>query len=107
MAKDVGDPAAEQQEAAIAEHIGADSPLQRCRLHAEFGLDGGKRNADGGDVHGVEKIGGAEQQQCQPRPAWRFGKSHRNRSFFAAASSGEVAGRQGTRKCTASFPIAN
>ena len=82
VAEEIGDAAAEQQEAAIAEYIGTDCPLQGRRLHAQLFLNCGQGHADGGDIHGVEEIGGAEQQQRQSRPASGLGRSHRDRSFL-------------------------
>ena len=57
MAEDVGDTAAEQQEAAIAQHIGAHRPLQGGGLEPEFGLDGWKRDPDGRYDQADEEIG--------------------------------------------------
>jgi hypothetical protein len=51
--------------------------LQRGGLEAEFGLDGREGDADGGDIHGVEEIGGAEQQQGEPGDATNSRSGHR------------------------------
>ena len=74
--ENVGNASAEQQKTAITKHIGADRPLQRCRLDAELGLNGGQGDADRRNIHGVEEIGGAEQQQRQPGSALGFGNCH-------------------------------
>ncbi len=84
MAENIGDTATEQQEAAIAEHIGAHRPLQHVGREPEFGLDGGEGDADGGNVHGVEEVGGAEQEQSQPGDASDLGRGHRNYPFRTA-----------------------
>ena len=63
VAEVIGDAAAEQQEAAVAEYIGADCPLQRGRRHPEFFLDCRQGHPNGGDVHGVKEVRGAQQRQ--------------------------------------------
>ena len=63
----VGRPPAEQQEAAVAEHVRADDPLQRVRRHAEVGADRGKRDTHHRDVEGVEEQGAAQHDQHAPR----------------------------------------
>ena len=68
-AEQVGGAAAEQQEAAVAEHVGGDDPLQRAGRHAEVGLDRRQRDADHRDVERVEEQGAAEHEQGEPGPA--------------------------------------
>jgi hypothetical protein len=54
---------AEQQEAAVAEHVAADDPLQRAGGHVEVLADRGERDADHRDVEGVEEEGAAQHEQ--------------------------------------------
>ena len=64
----VGGPAAEQQEAAVAEHVAADHPLQRGRGQAEGGADVGQGDADHRNVEPVEEQRSAEHDQDGPQP---------------------------------------
>ena len=68
----VSGPAAEQQQAAVAEHVAADDPLQRRRAQAEGGPDGRQGDADHRDIQAVEAQRAAEHEQDGPqlrRPA--------------------------------------
>ena len=62
----VGRPAAEQQEAAVAEHVGAHDPLQRARRHVEVVSDRGKGDADHRHVKRIEEQRAAEHEERSP-----------------------------------------
>ena len=62
-AEQVGGAAAEQQEAAVAEHVGAHDPLQRARRQVQVGADRRQRDADHRHVERVEEEGAAEHEQ--------------------------------------------
>ena len=57
----------QEQEAAVAEDVGADDPLQRARRQLEILTNRGESDADHRHVHGVEKEGAAEHEQHAPR----------------------------------------
>ena len=63
----VGGPAAEQQQAAVAEHVAADHPLQRGRGQPEGGADVGQGDADHRNVEPVEEQRSAEHDQDGPQ----------------------------------------
>ena len=65
-AEQVGRAAAQEQEAAVAEHVGAHDPLQRAGRQVEVVADRGKGDADHRDVHGVEEECAAEHEQHAP-----------------------------------------
>ena len=65
-AEQVGGAAAEQQEAAVAEHVRAHDPLQRARREAEVARIDGQRDADHRDVERVQEEGAAEHEQGAP-----------------------------------------
>ena len=65
-AEQVGRPAAEEEEAAVTEHVRAHHPLQRTRREAEVFTDRRKGDADHRDVHGVEEECAAEDEQHAP-----------------------------------------
>ena len=67
----VGGAAAEQQQAAVAEHVAADDPLQGRGGEVEVGVDAGEGNADHGDVESVEEQDAAQNEERDPRPAGR------------------------------------
>ena len=58
----VGGTTAQQQEAAVAEHVGAHHPLERARRHVEVAADRGQCDADHGDVEGVQEERAAEDE---------------------------------------------
>ena len=68
----VGRAAAEQQEAAVAEHVRADDPLQRARRHVEVGADRRERDAHHRDVERVEEERAAEHEQGAPGASREF-----------------------------------
>ena len=70
-ADDVGQPAAEQQEATEDERVRADHPLQVLLREPEIGLDRGQRDVDDRDVQDDHELHGAEKRQCVPLPAIR------------------------------------
>ena len=65
-AQEVCGPAAQQQEAAVAEDVGADDPLQRARREAEVAADRRQGDADHRHVERVEEEGAAEHEQRAP-----------------------------------------
>ena len=62
----VGEAAAEQQEATEDEGVGRDDPLQVLLRESEVGLDRGQRNVDDRDVQHHHELHHAEQQQGDP-----------------------------------------
>ena len=60
--------AAEKQQAAVAEYVAADHPLQRRRGQPEVGADVGQGHADHRYVERVEEQGHAEHDQDGPQP---------------------------------------
>ena len=62
----VGGPAAEKQEPAVAEDVAADDPLQARGGEVELVVDARKRHPDHRDVEAVEEEGAAEDEQCRP-----------------------------------------
>ena len=58
---------AEQEQAAVAEDVGTDQPLQGRGGQVEFGADGGKCDADHGDVEAVEEQHDAERNESAPQ----------------------------------------
>ena len=66
-AEQVGRATAEQQQAAITEHVSAHHPLQRGGGHAEVGADGRQRDADHGDIESVQGNDDADDQQDAPQ----------------------------------------
>ena len=62
----VGRAPAEQQQAAVAEHVTAHHPLQGRGGEAEVGVDAGERDADHRDVQSVEEEDAAEDEERDP-----------------------------------------
>lgn len=62
----VGRASAEQQQAAVAEHVAADHPLQGGGGEVQVRADGGQGDADHGDVEGIEEHRGAQDDQGAP-----------------------------------------
>ena len=62
-AEQVGGPAAEQQQAAVAEHVAGDDPLQLRGREVQVGVDRGQRDADHRDVEPVEEEHAAEHDE--------------------------------------------
>ncbi len=90
-AEQVGGAAAEQQQAAVAEDVSADDPLQRRRGQAKRRPDGRQRDADHGNVEGVEAQRAAEHEQHAPQPRGPA------QAFCAAPAFGSGTG--GNRSC--------
>ena len=62
----VGEASAEQQQAAVAEHVAGDDPLQGGGGEVEVLADRGQRDADHGDVEPVEEEDAAEHHERAP-----------------------------------------
>ena len=62
----VGRAAAEQQEAAEDERVGADHPLQVLLREPEVGLDRGQRDVHDRDVEDDHELHDAEEGECPP-----------------------------------------
>ena len=62
----VGEAPAEQQQAAVAEHVAGHDPLQRGGGEVEVGADRGERDADHRDVEPVEEEDTAEHHERAP-----------------------------------------
>jgi hypothetical protein len=61
-----GGPAAEEQEAAVAEDVRAHDPLEGARRHVEVLADRGERDADHRHIKRIEKQGAAKYEQRAP-----------------------------------------
>ena len=81
-ADDVRQTAAEQQEAAEHERVGADDPLQVVLREPEIRLDRGKRDVDDRDVQDDEELRDAEKRQSKPFHAIRSDHAKPFRSSF-------------------------
>src|SRR5262249_17210331 len=62
-AEQVGDPAAEQQEAAVREQVAVDHPLEALLAEAEVVLDRRESDVEDGRVEHVHELDEAEQEQ--------------------------------------------
>jgi hypothetical protein len=71
----VGDPAAEQQQAAERERVRRDDPLAVVVGEAEVGLGGGERDVDDRHVEDDQQLGDADDPEDQP-PAVGMGVCH-------------------------------
>ena len=67
-AEQVGGAPAEQQQAAVAEHVAGDDPLQLRGREVQVGVDRGQRDADHRDVEPVEEEHAAEDDEQE---VWR------------------------------------
>ena len=65
-AEEVGDPAAEQQQAAERERVGGDDPLALVVGEAEVLLGGGERDVDDRHVEHDQQLGDADDREDQP-----------------------------------------
>ena len=68
---------AEQQQAAVAEHVSADDPLQGRGGEVEVGIDAGEGNADHRDVQSVQEEDAAQDEERDPRPPVETGRGNR------------------------------
>ena len=62
-AEQVGGAPAEQQQAAVPEHVARDDPLQLRGREVQVGVDGGQRDADHRDVEPVEEEHAAQDDE--------------------------------------------
>ena len=69
-AEQVGDPAAEQQQAAERERVGGDHPLAVVVGEAEVALGGGQRDVDDRHVEDDHQLGDPDHRQDQPSSLW-------------------------------------
>ena len=65
-AEQVRHPAAQQEQASVAEHVGGDDPLEGFGSQVEFGADRGQGHAHHGHVQPVEGQNGAHDHQQHP-----------------------------------------
>jgi len=61
--EEVGEPAPDQQELPVTQHIRRHDPLQGLGRHVEVALNLRQRGADGGDVIGVDELDRAEDHR--------------------------------------------
>jgi hypothetical protein len=83
-AEEVCGPSAEQEEAAVPEHVCAHDPLQRARRHVQAGANRRQRDPDHGDVERVEEERAAKDEQGAPGASiegWRLAIGHGGGSF--------------------------
>ena len=64
-ADEVGRATAEQEEAAVGEHVAADDPLQALLREAQLVLDRRQSDVDDRDVEEVEELDEQEQRECR------------------------------------------
>jgi hypothetical protein len=77
----VRSPAAEQQEAAEDERVGADHPLEILLREPEVDLDRGQRDVHDRDVQHDHELDGRDEGQRQPLAS--FGSHHGSSSFHS------------------------
>ena len=64
-AEQVGGPPAQQEQAAVSEHVAGHDPLQLRGREVQVGVDGGERDADHRDVEPVEEEHAAQDDEQQ------------------------------------------
>ena len=67
-AEQVGQPAAEQQQAAEGDDVGVEDPATAVGGEAEVGLDLGQRDADDRGVHDDHELGERDERERRPAP---------------------------------------
>ena len=80
----VGGAPAEQDETAVAEHVGADDPLQRRGRQVQIGADRRQGDAHHRHVEPFEEDGPAQDEQYRPRPPAETGRGGSCRLRWAA-----------------------
>jgi hypothetical protein len=89
--KEVGEPAAEQEDAAEEDRVGGDHPLEALLAEVEVGLDRGKRNVHDGDIENDHELGRDDHGERKPALSVVEG-THKDLQSYIASTMNAING---------------